>query len=119
MNKKLPSVFANKVNNGAGNNRNVFYSGDDARHSSLDIDNSDGVINGAQSFEASGTVTKNINQKINEIFKSSNYIYKADVEITLKNGKVTKRIIGKNSNNLITMDNELIPISDIIDIKRK
>ena len=60
---------------------------------------------------------KNINQKINEIFSSSRYIYKADVEITLKSGKVVKRIVGKNSVHLITYDNELIPISDIVDIK--
>ena len=36
----------------------------------------------------------------------------------LKDGTVTKRIIGKNNTHLITMENELIPISDIIDIKK-
>ena len=58
-----------------------------------------------------------MNQKINKIFGSSRYVYKADVDITLKDGKVSKRIIGRNKNELITMDNELIKISDIIDIK--
>lgn len=64
-------------------------------------------------------VNKNINQKINEVFNSSNYIYKADVELTLKSGTVVKRIVGRNSTHLITIENELIPISDVIDIKRK
>ena len=56
---------------------------------------------------------------LNDIFNSSDYIYKADVEIKLKNVTVTKRIVGRNSTHLITIDNELIPLTDIIDIKRK
>lgn len=45
-----------------------------------------------------------------------NYIYKIDVVIVTDNNKVIKRIIGKNKNNLITMDNEYIPINTIRDI---
>jgi thiol-disulfide isomerase/thioredoxin len=44
------------------------------------------------------------------------YIYKIDVVIVTDNNKVIKRIIGKNKNNLITMDNEYIPINTIRDI---
>lgn len=105
MNKKLPSVFANKSIKSSGNNEKVFYSSN-----SEVVDNSDrGIV----------TFEKNINQKINDIFNSSNYIYKADVEIILGDKTVTKRIVGKNSTHLITMDNELIPITDIVDIKKK
>ena len=59
----------------------------------------------------------NFNEKINDIFSSPNYIYKANVEITLKDKKIVKRIIGRNKNYIITMDNDLISINDIIDIK--
>ena len=41
------------------------------------------------------------------------------MEITLEDGVVVKKIIGKNNQNLITMDNELIPINSIKDIKYK
>lgn len=61
--------------------------------------------------------SKTIYQKINDIFSSPNYIYKANVEITLKNETIIKRIIGRNKDYLITMDNKLIKIADIIDIK--
>ena len=44
------------------------------------------------------------------------YVYKADVEIVLKDKKIIKRIIGKNDGSLITIDNELIPLSEIKDI---
>lgn len=120
MERKLPSVFANKIEKEVGNNKRVFYS------------SKDGLDDGVTETRASSTTDdfaqrakdnlvkpKNIYQKLNEIFSSSRYVYKADVEITLKDGVVTKRIIGKNSNHLITIDNELIPISDIIDIKHK
>lgn len=118
MEKKLPKVYANKVNKDAGNNNKVFYSsGRDMSNSSLVKDNDTSSEDRASSKPKK--VYKNINQKINDIFNSSNYIYKADVEITLKDGKVTKRIVGKNSTHLITIENELIPITDVVDIERK
>lgn len=42
--------------------------------------------------------SKTIEQKIKEIFDSNTYIYKADVEITTKDTKMTKRLIGKMVN---------------------
>ncbi len=107
MEKKIPKVFANKVEKNAGNNKEVFYSSKEVVKESDD--------RGPKMIKRE----KNINQKINDIFNSSRYVYKADVEITLKSGIVSKRIVGKNGNNLITIENELIPISDIIDIKHK
>ena len=97
--KDLPRVFRNNVDKKFNNNKNVYYSSNSPKEDE-DIKDSKTVL-----------------QKINEIFSSPNYIYKANVEITLKDKKVTKRIIGRNKNYIITMDNVLIPISDIIDIK--
>lgn len=100
--KDLPKVFRNNVDKKFNNNKNVYYSSNDDRSTSINEEVKD---------------SKNVLQKINEIFSSPNYVYKANVEITLKDKKVTKRIIGRNKNYIITMDNTLIPISDIIDIK--
>ncbi len=96
--KELPKVFHNKIDKKFDNNRSVFYSNN--------------------TYEEDRSVdTRTVLQKINEIFSSPNYVYKANVEITLKDKKVTKRIIGRNKNYIITMDNDLIPISDIVDIR--
>jgi hypothetical protein len=89
-----PKVFQNNGNKKFTNNNDVFYS----------KNNND-------------VSTKNIYQKINDIFSSPNYIYKANVEISLKDKIISKRIIGRNKDFLITMDNELIRINDILDIK--
>ena len=96
--KALPKVFHNKVDKKFDNNEKVYYSSKDTRNEVLED-------------------SKNVLQKINEIFASPNYVYKANVEITLKDKKVTKRIIGRNKNYIITMDNDLIPITDIVDIR--
>ena len=104
MDKKIPKVFANKVDSD-GNNEKVYHSTDKVINDKKEISKF--------SFE------KNINQKINDIFNSSSYVYKADVLIKLKNETVTKRIVGRNSTHLITMENELIPISNITDIEMK
>lgn len=100
--KDLPKVFHNNVNKKFNNNKNVYYSNNETRS-----------YNGVEEIKND----KNVLQKINEIFSSPNYVYKANVEITLKDKKVTKRIIGRNKDFIITMDNTLIPVCDIIDIK--
>ena len=114
MQKKLPKVFANSLEE-LNNNSTIFYSAD-SNMSSLDdySDRSSGEKENIKRLKGT-TVT----QKINEIFNSPYYIYKAEVDITLDSGKVTKKIIGKNQQNLITMDNEVIPIETIRDIDFK
>ena len=104
--KELPKVFHNKLDKKINNNENIFYS-----------NNNEKVTESNITKEASKRTEKNIIQKINEIFSSPNYVYKANVEITLKDKTITKRIIGRNKDFIITMDNELIRINDIIDIK--
>ena len=94
--KELPKIFHNNINKDFKNNSNVFYSSE--RNKEENIDN------------------RNVLQKINDIFSSPNYVYKANVEIVLKDKTVNKRIIGRNKNYIITMDNQLIPVNDIIDI---
>ena len=91
---ELPKVFHNNNNKKFTNNKSVFYS---KNNNEVDI--------------------KSIYQKINDIFSSPNYIYKANVEISLKDKTIIKRIIGRNKDYLITIDNDLIKINDILDIK--
>lgn len=59
-----------------------------------------------------------INKKIDMIFKSKNYIYKVDVLIKFKDKEINATLIGKTNDSLITIDNKLIKISDINDIKK-
>lgn len=97
--KELPKVFKNNINKDIHNNREYYVS----KNKEKEIINKENNIN--------------IYQKIKEIFSSYKYVYKADVVITTKDGDVKKTLIGMKDNNLITIDNELIDISIVKDIK--
>lgn len=112
MDKKLPKVYANKIEKDLNNNEKVYYS---SHENNERVEKKEPKKNTLEEKYRMST-DQNIVQKIHSIFNSPKYVYKADVEIELKSGKVSKKIIGKNATHLITMDNELIPISEVIDI---
>ena len=61
---------------------------------------------------------KDIKKDIRKILTSKDFLYRADVLITLKdNNKIKKTIIGSNNNSLITIDDELIDINNIKEIE--
>ena len=105
MNKKLPEIFHNTISKKIYNNENIFYSKNEDANNDL--------------IRKNDNNKKNIRKLINDIFSSSDYIYKANVLITTKDGVIENKIIGKNQKFLITMDNKTILIDDIIDIKKK
>lgn len=90
-----PKVFANPINKKINNVQDLFRSSQDEKLNPLDV-----------------------NKKINEIFASSNHVYKSRVKITLKDRTITTDLIGKTNLNLLTLDGGLIKITDILDIER-
>ena len=99
MEKKLPKVYGLNVEHDTNSNVAYTKSNEEIREYKKD--------------------EKNVHQKIKDMFNCVNYIYKIDVLIKTKEGTINKRIVGRNSDYLITMDNEQIPISDILDIYPK
>ncbi len=100
MNKELPKMYHNKINKTINSIQKVYTT----------IDNKSNVIDDIIYPNIS------IDKKISDIFNSSDYVYKANVTIVTDNDMLHKSIVAKNSNNLITIDNEYIPISIIRDI---
>lgn len=96
MKKKLPEIFKGKV--GKAKNQ---------KQSILNTYKEEVVISN----------DKNIDEQIDDIFSSENYVYKADVQITMVDGDIIKKtIIGRTNNSLITMDDELIDVKNISQI---
>ena len=91
-----PRVFANPINKKIDNVQDLFRSDKESRS-----------INPVD-----------VNKKINEIFASRNHVYKSKVKITLKDKVIEKEIVGKTNINLLTLDGDLIRITDILDIER-
>lgn len=101
-------MYKNKINKKLGNAQQVFSTLD--KNSQIDFGNEKSSVRGIIYDNVS------IDKKINDIFSADDYIYKADVKIVTDNGVMDKRIVARNQTNLITMDNEYIPISMIRDI---
>lgn len=101
----LPKVFRNNNTGVIKNNVEQYYSKEDNLKANLELtnDNMKPII---------------IKKKINDIFNSSAFIYKVNVIITTIDGDKECTLIAKNNDSLLTLNNEKILISDILDIKK-
>lgn len=96
MNKDLPNIYKGVVNTDNNQDRSVL--------------NEEVKVNEKVDLSSN----KNIKEDIKKILSSKDFIYRADVLITLNNNeKVKKTIIGTNNNSLITIDDDLIDINTI------
>ena len=93
---KLPRVYANPIDKSLNNVQEIYK----------------------DNLTREEISPKNINRKINEIFASSNHIYKSRVKITYKDHSSEETIVGKTNLNLLTMDGKLIKITEIMDIEK-
>lgn len=103
-------MYHNTIDKDINNNEKMYSTMYNSTMNNNDrkISNNDIFINNKNNYT--------VEQKIYNIFNSPNYIYKIDVTIVTDKGKTNKRIVGKTKTNLITMDNEYIPINTIRDI---
>lgn len=101
MKRELPKMYQNKISKNINSIQKVY--------SSIDKNSTERITNNKY---PNIPITK----KIDNIFSAYDYVYKADVIIITENDKLKKRIVARDNNNLITIDNEYIPISIIRDI---
>ena len=92
-----PKMYQNKENKVFHNNREVFMSTD--KHYV------DKVLD-----------TNDVRKKIMDIIDSNNFIYSKAVNIVIGGQIIVRKIIGIRNNDLITIDNEYIPIDNISDV---
>lgn len=107
MKKELPKMYQTKITKTVPSIQKVFST----------LDNKQPLIEDRQIINTNNKYSSiSIDKKINNIFNSSDYVYKADVTIITDKETLQRRIIARNRNNLITINNEYIPISIIRDI---
>lgn len=106
--KDKGNMYKNRIDKNVNNSQRVY--------STL---NNDNIVIKKVNDNKKTNDFRSIDRKIYDIMHSNDYIYKADVVIVMKDKTINKKIVGKNGNNLITIDNEYINISDIIDIYKE
>ena len=99
--KKIPEIFVNKINKKIDNNKEVFYSYKDT----------DEIIK-----EPKRLYEYTLQWKINELFRSNDFIYKKKFHIKTINEEKDYIIISKSYDYLLTIDGTKIMIKDIIEI---
>lgn len=100
----LPKVFQNSNIKTDNISQNVFYSEKDSKFISL---------NNIEPIKDKYIIEK----KINDLFNSTNYVYKLNVILKTLNDEIKTTVIGRTQKYLITIDNKKIDISSILDIK--
>ena len=105
MDKKLPNVFANKNMGVVSNNKEVYYSKEKLEYNNESItkDNIRMIM---------------VRKKIIDLFNSDSFVYKVRAVITTMEGDKECTLIHRNNDSLLTIDNESISISDILDIRK-
>ena len=112
MDKSKPNIFSNKIDKPLHNCQKIYYTADSKllkkmyseKYPSSKIDR----------FEK-----LSIDDKINTLISLPKYLYNIDLLIMTDKDKMETKIIGKNSKHLITFDNKLIPIEEIVGIEIK
>ena len=100
----LPKEFQNNNIKTDNISQNVFYSEKDSKFISLD---------NIEPIKDKYIIEK----KINDLFNSTNYVYKLNVILKTLNDEIKTTVIGRTQKYLITIDNKKIDISSILDIK--
>lgn len=95
--EEKPKLYQHKEKKEFKNNRQVYYS--------MDKEDTNIIWN-----------SNDIRKKINNIINSPSFIYRTEVNIVIGNETIVRKIIGIYNNNLVTIDNEHIPIDSIKDI---
>ena len=97
-------IFANKINKKIGNNQEVYDISDITKEQ----------VKKNEFKDSDDNLT--VNEKIDKLFKRNGYIFNVDVKIITTKHEFNTKIAGKMNNHLITLDNDIINISDIKDI---
>lgn len=95
--KKLPELYKNLNSKPKDNNKKVYYMDNDIR----------------------STNKTSIEEELESIFNTLGYSYNIPVEIKTITEVYHTSLVSKTKENVLTIDNQIIPIKEIIQITRK
>ena len=108
MSKELPRMYQNKIKRAVPSIQKVYSTLNEKTELKEERESKSTISARYSSIS--------IEKKIENIFSSPDYVYKADVTIVTDNETIKRSVIARNRNNIITINNEFIPLSIIRDI---
>lgn len=104
--KKLPKIYRNTIDYEIKNNKEMVYvKGNDILEKNSNREEKD--------------VTLSVEDKLSKIFNTSRHTFNIPVEIVTSSKTYSSKIAGKMKDCIITLDNDVIPMDTIIDIREK
>jgi len=110
---KKPKVYANPIDKKIRNNQEFFES-DKIEEINLDRNEPNYLYNEEEDYKNLTVI-----EKIDKLLNRNGYIFNVDVFIITKEKKYNTKIAGKVNNHIITLDNDIININDIIELEIK
>ena len=110
MAKKLPEIYQSSFSHPINNNKKIFYSYQENSHEV----NTDMVSNNRNIAK-----NNNVDSVLQDLFNGTGYVFNIPVEIRTNTKTYNTKIATKRQNTLLTLDGDVILLSDIISIKRK
>lgn len=108
--KKLPKIFQNEFSKTINNNKKVCYLKEEKSIN-------DRLSSKVEEYrEESISDQSSINTTLSKIFNGIGYPYNIPVTIETKEKTYNTSLIAKTNYHVITLDNEVIPISEILNI---
>ena len=107
---KKPKVFENQIDKNIRNNKEVFDSSKDE----IEIIDTITEKNSNNVNEVNNNLS--IVDKITQLLNRNGYIFNVKVSIKTKDSEYNTHIASVINNHIITLDNDIINIDDIIDI---
>lgn len=107
--KKLPKIYQNELNRNICNNKKVF---DSLKEDELVIGTEEELKTTDERYK-----TMTVDEKIKELINQKSYIFNIPITLVFETYEEKCQIAGVVNNNIITMDNKIIKISDLKDIK--
>ena len=108
--KKLPKIYQNESIKKTNNNKSVFDSLKE------DLNNLD-ERSIKESQEDLEFKSLSVRDKLNELINQKSYIFNTKVSLVFSGGEEMTQIAGVVNNHIITMDNKIIKIDEVKDIK--
>ena len=106
MKKELPRIYVNNIDKAIDNNKKIYISNIATKTEAKQKTDEDKNLD-------------EVKKIVKKMFNKKDLIYKIPVEIETNNEKLKTKIIGKKDNYLITIENKIINIKEIKNIKYK
>ena len=110
--KKLPKIYQNESIKKINNNKSVF----DSLKDDLNIIDKEKNIK-EESQEDLEFKSLSVRDKLKELINQKSYIFNTKVSLVFSDHEESTQIAGVINDHIITMDNEIIKIDEVKDIK--